>query len=127
MSLCRNAVAKLAQFLYSILLVTDANIVKNSYNDRSVFIKFYRWLFLCYMKEQERNIALLNYIASKCKELRAKRGVSQEAVYEDTRINIGKVETAKKNITVSTLSKLCRYYNISLIDFLQDFECVKEE
>ena len=79
-------------------------------------------MFLCYMKEQERNIALLKYIAHKCRELRAKKGVSQEAAYEDTRINIGKVETAKKNITVSTLAKLCRYYNTNLIDFLKEFE-----
>ena len=73
------------------------------------------------MKEQERNIALLKYIAHKCKELRAKKGISQEAAYEDTRINIGKVETAKKNITVSTLAKLCKYYDTNLIDFLKGF------
>ena len=79
-------------------------------------------LFLCYMKDQERNIELLQYIAGKCKELRARKGKSQEDVYEDTGINIGKIETAKKNITVSTLAKLCRYYNLTLVDFLQEFK-----
>lgn len=69
------------------------------------------------MKEQERDIAILEYIARKCKDLRAKKGGSQEAVYEDTGINIGKVETAKKNVTISTLTKLCRYYNLTLEEF----------
>lgn len=69
------------------------------------------------MKEQERDIAILEYIAHKCKELRAKKGISQEAVYEDTGINIGKVETAKKNLTISTLTKLCRYYKLTIEEF----------
>lgn len=74
------------------------------------------------MKTTERDEALLGYITRKCKELRAKRDASQEVIYEDTHIHIGKIETAKKNISVSTLSKLCRYYQISLTDFLKDFE-----
>ena len=48
------------------------------------------------MKEQDRDNALLEYIARKCKQLRVEKGVSQEAVYEDTHLNIGKIETAKK-------------------------------
>ena len=50
---------------------------------------------------------LLEAIAGRLKELRAKKGVSQEIVYEDTGVHIGKIETARYNITVSTLSKLC--------------------
>ncbi|WP_300286449.1 helix-turn-helix transcriptional regulator [uncultured Alistipes sp.] len=73
------------------------------------------------MKEQDRDNAFLEYIARKCKQLRAEKGVSQEAVYEDTHLHIGKIETAKKNLTVSSLSKLCNYFNVSLIDFLKDF------
>lgn len=74
------------------------------------------------MNQTERDEILLRYIARKCKELRAKRGVSQEVVYEDTHIHIGKIETAKKNISVSTLSKICKYYDVSLTEFLKDYE-----
>lgn len=60
---------------------------------------------------------LLEAIAGRLKELRAEKGVSQETVYENTGIHIGKIETARYNITVSTLSKLCNYYGITLKEF----------
>lgn len=60
---------------------------------------------------------LLEAIASRLKALRVAKGVSQETVYEDTGIHIGKIETARYNITVSTLSKLCNYYGITLKEF----------
>ena len=44
---------------------------------------------------------LLEAIAGRLKELRAKKGVSQEIVYEDTGVHIGKIETARYNITLS--------------------------
>lgn len=51
-----------------------------------------------------------------------RKGVSQETVYEDTGIHIGKIETEKYNITVSTLARLCRYYGISLGAFFDQIE-----
>lgn len=74
------------------------------------------------MKKQERDEALLIYIAHKSKELRAKKGVSQETAFEDTGISIGKVETMRKNITVSTLSKLCRYFGVTVQEFFREYK-----
>ena len=48
--------------------------------------------------------------------------MSQEVVYEDTGIHIGKIETAKYNITVSTLSRLCNYYGTTLKEFFDTLE-----
>ena len=70
--------------------------------------------FFVNMKQPWRDITLLKAIAGRLRELRAEKGVSQETVYEDTGIHIGKIETEKYNITVSTLARLCRYYGISL-------------
>ena len=64
-----------------------------------------------------RDTTLLEAIAGKLKELRVAKGVSQETVYEDTGIHICNIETARYNITVSTLSKLCNYYGITLKEF----------
>ena len=61
-------------------------------------------------------------IADRLRELRTAKGVSQETVYEDTGIHIGKIETEKYNITVSTLARLCRYYGISLGAFFDQVE-----
>ena len=65
---------------------------------------------------------LLEAIAGRLKELRAEKGVSQETVYEDTGVHIGKIETARYNITVSTLSKLCNYYGITLKEFFNELD-----
>lgn len=59
--------------------------------------------FFVNMKQPWRDITLLKAIAGRLRELRAEKGVSQETVYEDTGIHIGKIETEKYNITVSTL------------------------
>lgn len=75
--------------------------------------------FLCCMKRQWRNDILIKEIACKLKELRTTKDVSQEAVYESTGVHIGKIETEQYNITVSTLSKLCNYYEITLEDFFK--------
>jgi len=75
--------------------------------------------FLCFMKKQWRNDVLIEEIARRLKDLRIGRGLSQETVYFNTGIHIGKIETEKYNITVSTLSKLCDYYQITLEEFFK--------
>ena len=75
--------------------------------------------FFVNMKQPWRDITLLKAIAGRLRELRAEKGVSQETVYEDTGIHIGKIETEKYNITVSTLA---RYYGISLGAFFDQVE-----
>ncbi|MQX27512.1 helix-turn-helix domain-containing protein [Alistipes sp. dk3620] len=62
---------------------------------------------------------LIEEIARRLKDLRIGRGLSQETVYFNTGIHIGKIETEKYNITVSTLSKLCDYYQITLEEFFK--------
>ena len=74
------------------------------------------------MKQPWRDTNLLEAIACRLKVLRAGKGVSQEVVYEDTGIHIGKIETAKYNITVSTRSRLCNYYGPTLKEFFDILE-----
>ena len=52
------------------------------------------------------------------KELRTEEDLSQEDVYNDTNIHIGRIETAKTNVTVSTLSALANIPR-SRFDLLQ--------
>jgi transcriptional regulator with XRE-family HTH domain len=62
---------------------------------------------------------LLNKIAIALKQLREEKGVSQQDVYNDTNIHIGRIETAKRNLSVSTLQSLCKYFKIKLSDFFK--------
>jgi transcriptional regulator with XRE-family HTH domain len=66
---------------------------------------------------QLRDKKLLQNIAVVVRELRTKAGLSQEDVYNETNIHVGRIETAKANVSVSTLSALCKYFKIKLSDF----------
>ncbi len=66
---------------------------------------------------QIRDTKLLQRIALVIKELRDEKKLTQEDVYNDTNIHIGRIETAKANLTVSTLSALCKYLKIKVSDF----------
>jgi len=68
---------------------------------------------------QIRDQELLQRIALKLKQLREKKGLSQEEVYNETDIHIARIETAKVNVSVSTISKLCGYFEISLSEFFK--------
>jgi transcriptional regulator with XRE-family HTH domain len=71
---------------------------------------------------QIRDSKLLKKIALVVKELRDAKKVSQEDVYNDINIHIGRIETAKANVSVSTLSALCKYFKISLSEFHKKVE-----
>lgn len=71
---------------------------------------------------QIRDEALLNRVVLKLKQLRNEKGLSQERVYLDTDIHIGRIEAEKVNVSISTLKKLCDYYGISLATFFQEID-----
>jgi len=68
---------------------------------------------------QVRNKKLLTNISSRIKELRNKKGITQEDFYNDTGINIGRIERAVNDLSVSTLERICVYFDISLKDFFK--------
>jgi transcriptional regulator with XRE-family HTH domain len=73
---------------------------------------------------QIRNTKLLKKMAIVLKQLREERGLSQEEVYNDTNIHVGRIETANANPTVSTVAALCDYFKISLSEFYRKVESV---
>ena len=66
---------------------------------------------------QLRDTKLLQKIALVIKELRDARNLTQEEVYNDTNIHVGRIETAKGNLSVSTLAALCKYFKIRMSEF----------
>jgi transcriptional regulator with XRE-family HTH domain len=69
-----------------------------------------------------RDTKLLQKIALVVKQLREARSVSQEEVYNDINIHIGRIETARANLSISTLSALCKYFKIKISDFFKMVE-----
>lgn len=66
---------------------------------------------------QQKDLNLLLFIAQKLKQLRAEKGVSQQDVLNDTGIHIARIETGRLNVSISTLSELCKYFNTNLSIF----------
>jgi transcriptional regulator with XRE-family HTH domain len=68
---------------------------------------------------------LLKKIAAVLKSLREEKGITQETVYFETNIHVGRLEIAMSNMSVSTLATLCKYFKIKLSDFFKLVEAVK--
>lgn len=67
--------------------------------------------------KQYIDIELLTNISKRIKELRQERNITQEIFYNDTGINIGRIERAKRNLSISSLKKICEYLEVSLEEF----------
>ena len=77
----------------------------------------YLFLVILLLMEQLRDTKLLQKISLVLKQLRDEKGVTQEDVYNDINIHVGRIETARANLSVSTLSALCKYFKIKVSDF----------
>lgn len=67
--------------------------------------------------KQYVDLEFLANISIRIKGLREDKNITQEVFYNDTGINIGRIERLKRNPSVSTLKKICEYLEISLEEF----------
>lgn len=58
-------------------------------------------------------------LAKRIKELRLKKGVSQQNAYNDTSIHFGRIEQGKIDISYTTILRICNYFEITLIDLFE--------
>ncbi|NLI71529.1 MAG: helix-turn-helix transcriptional regulator [Bacteroidales bacterium] len=63
---------------------------------------------------------IISDVALKIKQLREQKHITQEVFFFDTGIHIARIESGKANITITTLKKICDYFEISLSDFFSD-------
>lgn len=69
------------------------------------------------MKNQRHDEVLMRLVAKKLKALREAKGITQAAAFKQTGIHFGRIESGNSNVTVSTLSELCKFYDISFEEF----------
>ena len=86
-------------------------------NDKYVITIIYGSFLIRAAMAQLTDKKLLMQIALRLKALREARSLTQEQVYFDTGIHVGRIETARLNLSVSTLAALCDYFNIDLPTF----------
>jgi transcriptional regulator with XRE-family HTH domain len=70
----------------------------------------------------EKDIVLIKKVASVVNGLRLAQGLTQQDVYYDTGIHIGRVESFKTNLSIFTINTLCKYFDISLVEFFKRVE-----
>lgn len=70
--------------------------------------------------KQGVDIELLNKVALRIKTLREEKNITQEVFYNDTGINIGRIERSKRNFSISTLKRICEYLEITMTDFFSE-------
>ncbi len=74
---------------------------------------------ICNMKRQRRNELLVEQVVERLKTVRRERGLTQENVRFDTDLNIGRIESGRHSISLTTLADLCDYYDIPLEEFFK--------
>ncbi|MGH9948826.1 MAG: helix-turn-helix domain-containing protein [Pyrinomonadaceae bacterium] len=68
-------------------------------------------------------MSITQKIGERIKELRTKRGISQEALAhlaDLDRTYVNSVENGKRNISIENIQKIAKALNISLKDFFDD-------
>ncbi|WP_190809215.1 helix-turn-helix domain-containing protein [Flagellimonas sp. S3867] len=74
--------------------------------------------------ETESKEQLLKSLAKRVKQLRKIKDVTQEEALNDTGIQFSRIEQGKRDVQLSTILKLCQYFEITLHDFFDgSFEC----
>ncbi len=71
------------------------------------------------MKEHEKK-ELLSLLAKRIKELRLKKEVTQEDALNDTGIHFGRIEQGRRDISFTTLFKICQYFEITPNQLFRD-------
>ncbi|WP_051416502.1 helix-turn-helix domain-containing protein [Asinibacterium sp. OR53] len=102
------------------MLSVDDKDSKN--NDKFVIVRKNLSRSLWYYVKQIKDTKLLQKISLVLKQLRETKGLTQEEIFNETNIHIGRIETAKVNVTISTLSTLCKFFDISLSEFIKRVE-----
>jgi len=72
------------------------------------------------MKYDDKKI-LLTELAKRVKTLREEKGLTQEECLNDTGISFSRIEQCKRDISFTTLHKICIYFNISFNDFFEGY------
>jgi len=70
------------------------------------------------MEEEFKKEALLR-LANKVKAVRTGLKITQEQANIDTKIHFGRVEQGKRDISYTTLLKICDYFKMSPEEFMK--------
>lgn len=68
-------------------------------------------------REQRRDEVLFKMVAQRIKDLRVNHRYTQEYVNEYTGLDIPHLETGRDFPSLTTIAILCKFYNMTLVEF----------
>ena len=71
---------------------------------------------------QNRDEILIEKIVDRIRKLRNERGVTLEVFFNDTGIHLARIESQRRNVTVSTLKRICNYFEVNLAEFFSGLD-----
>ena len=69
---------------------------------------------------------MLRQIMDRLRGLRKTRGLTQDAVFEDTSVDIKYYESRLTNLSITTIAILCSYYEVTLEEFFKGINLSEE-
>ena len=66
------------------------------------------------MTHMNKSVSLKRKVALRIKLIREQNNDSQDRFYVDTNIHIGRIESGELNLTIETLYRICKHFNISI-------------
>ena len=73
------------------------------------------------MKTKDKKV-LLTQLAKRVKELRNIKGVTQADALTDTKILFSRIEQGDRDVSLTTLNKICNYFDITLVELFENFK-----
>ncbi len=69
--------------------------------------------------DRQVNQELIDKIVLRIRKLREKKAVTLQEFYDDTGIHLARIESEKRDLPISTLSRICDYFGLTLSEFLK--------
>ena len=70
--------------------------------------------------KNNKDKALMVLLASRVKQLRLSKGLTQEDAYNDTGIHFGRIEQGKRDASFTTIHKISTYFDLTLEEFFSN-------
>lgn len=68
---------------------------------------------------KSRNQKFINSVGKRIREIRLKKGITQEDFIFETGINIGRIERGERDISLTTLKLICTYLEVEPIELFK--------
>jgi transcriptional regulator with XRE-family HTH domain len=71
---------------------------------------------------RNREKTFVRAVVSRIRKLREQKGVTLQEFYNDTGIHLARIESEERDLPVSTLKRICDYFDISVGEFFKAIE-----